>query len=259
MYPILFEFFGIQIPTYGVVLAVSFLLGLRVALEYGRREGVLPEQVMNLWLCVLLAGVVGAKLTLYLIDLDYYIRNPSALLSSCRSAGVLYGGIVLGIVAGLVYARRAGLPIWKSLDFSAPTLAFGHALGRLGCLAAGCCYGRPTDLAWGITFTRLEAKRITDVTLDLPLHPTQILLSLGGFAVFGTLVFLYRRKSFDGQIFAVYLILETFLRFWIEFLRADRRGVLLGLPTSQTLAILGFMAGLFLLFWRRQYPLTERF
>ncbi|MEE9219090.1 MAG: prolipoprotein diacylglyceryl transferase [Acidobacteriota bacterium] len=240
MHPVLFEIGGWQVPTYGVLLAATFLLGLRIALHYARREGVSADAVLNLWLWVLLSGVIGAKITLYLIDLDYYLRNPAAFISSLRSAGVLYGGLLLGLAVGLAYVHRQRLPLWKCLDLSAPALALGNALGRLGCLAAGCCYGRPTRLAWGLTFRDPQARSITGVPLDLALHPTQILLSLSSLLIFLLLVYLYRRKAFDGQIFLIYLLAETFIRFWIEFLRGDPRGQLLGLPTSQTLALFGF-------------------
>lgn len=256
MHPILFEIAGWRVPTYGVLLAAAFLIALRVGLRYGRREGVSPETLMNLWLWVLLSGIVGAKLLLYLTDLDYYLHNPAALLSSLRSAGVFYGGLGLGIAVGLLYVRRHGLPLWKCLDLSAPPLALAHAVGRFGCLAAGCCYGRPTTLGWGITFHDPEARAITGVPLDLALHPIQILLSITSFLTFLLLVYLYKRKAFDGQIFAAYLIVETATRFGLEFLRGDPRGFVLGLPTSQTLAIAGFAAGVALYLRRRRHPLA---
>lgn len=251
MHPILLEIAGFQLPTYGVLLAASFLLALRVSLGYARREQVPPEAVMSLWLWVLLSGVIGAKLLLYLTDLGYYLSNPRAFLSSLRSAGVFYGGLLGGIAAGLLYVRRRALPAWKCLDISAPALALAHAVGRVGCLMAGCCYGRPTRLAWGQTFRDPDARAITGVPLDLPLHPTQALMSLGALATFLFLVWLYRRKRFDGQIFAAYLMIETVLRFGVEFLRGDPRGRLLGLPTSQSLALVGLIAGALLYALRR--------
>ncbi len=251
VHPILIELWGLEIPTYGLLLAASFLLALRVALHYAKREGVPLESVMNLWLWVLFSGIVGAKILLYIVDFEQYVRNPRSLLSSLRSAGVMYGGLAAGVAVGVWYVRRQALPIWKCFDLCAPPLAIGHALGRMGCLAAGCCFGRPTRLAWGVTFSDPRARAITSVPLDLPLHPTQVLLSLGSLALFAGLVALYRRKRFDGQVFAVYLAAETLLRFCIEFLRGDPRGTLLGLPTSQPLAIAGFAVAL-VLYWRRR-------
>lgn len=254
MHPVLFEIFGWQVPTYGLLLAASFLVALRVALHYARREGLAPEAIMNLWLWVLIAGVLGAKVLLYLVDLGYYWRNPAAILGSLRSAGVFYGGLIAGLAVGVAYVRRHALPVWKCLDLSAPALAVAHSIGRLGCLAAGCCYGRPTRLAWGLTFHDPQARAITGVPLDLPLHPTQALLSLAALAIFLGLVRLYRRKAFDGQVFAAYLIAETASRFAIEFLRGDPRGRLLGLPTSQTLAVAGFALGVALYLARKKRP-----
>lgn len=252
MHPILFEIGGWPVPTYGFLLAASFLVALRVGLHYAKREGVAPDAVMNLWLWVLISGVIGAKILLYLVDLEYYWRNPGAILGSLRSAGVFYGGVIAGIGVGLLYVRRHGLPVWRCLDLSAPPLALAHAVGRLGCLAAGCCYGRPARMAWGITFRDPRAHEITGVPLDLPLHPTQILMSIAAFIVFLGLVRLYRRKSFDGQVFAVYLVAETAVRFGIEFLRGDPRGKLFGLPTSQALAVAGLVLGVALYVARRR-------
>jgi phosphatidylglycerol:prolipoprotein diacylglycerol transferase len=252
MHPILFEIGALQIPTYGVLLAISFLIALRVGLAYSRREGLDPEPIMNLWLWVLLTGVLGAKVTLYLTDLEYYLRNPAAFLGSLRSAGVFYGGVIAGAATGVAYVRRRGLPVWKCLDLSAPPLALANSIGRLGCLAAGCCYGRPTALAWGITFRDPQARSITGVPLDLPLHPTQVLLSLAAFLVFLALVWLYQRKEFDGEVFAVYLALETTSRFLLEFLRGDPRGRILWLPTSQFLALAGLAAAIVIYVYRRR-------
>jgi len=251
VHPILFEIGGWPFPTYGLLLAASFLLALRVALGYARREGVQPEMVMNLWLWVLIAGVLGAKVLLYLTDLGYYWRNPGAIVASLRSAGVFYGGFAAGIAAGVFYIRRHGLPLWKCLDLSSPALALAQSLGRLGCLAAGCCYGRPTRLAWGITFHDSQARAITGVPLELPLHPTQAIMSVVAFLCFLVLARFYRRKRFDGEVFLLYAFMETITRFGIEFLRGDPRGRLLGLPTSQTLAAAGFIVALVLYLKRR--------
>ena len=142
MMPVLFEFtlFGMNIalPTYGLALALAFLLALWVASRRGRQAGLEPALVTDLWIASLLAGVLGSKLLLYLLDFRYYLEHPRAIWDSLRSAGVFYGGLIAAIVTCIVIVRRRGADVWAVGDVLAPAIILGQALGRLGCFAAGC-------------------------------------------------------------------------------------------------------------------------
>lgn len=241
MMPVLINFtlFGwdMSLPTYGLLLALGFLLALVVALKQARRAHVAPDIISDLWIISLLSGVLGAKLLLYLLDFRYYINNPSAILGTLRSAGVWYGGLILAIVACLIAMRRRGLDGWLIGDILAPAIILGQAVGRLGCFAAGCCYGSPSSHAWAVTFTSQRAHEITGVPLNIPIHPTQLYSSATNFFGFLLLMFLAARKRFTGQVILVYLIYYAVTRSIVEIFRNDPRGSFAGLSTSQIISI----------------------
>jgi phosphatidylglycerol:prolipoprotein diacylglycerol transferase len=248
MYPRLLHIGSFNLPTYGVLVALALVAGLFTAVHFARREGVDPERAWSLGLVGIFAAILGAKLLLLLNSWDFYSHNPRALLSLdfLQSGGVFSGGLVASFLAGLLYALRHRMPIFKTMDVFAPAIALGHAIGRLGCFAAGCCYGKPTSLLWGVTFTNPIAYQMVGTPLNIPLHPTQIYEFLVELANFGLLVWLFRRKKFDGQIFGTYLLLYGIARYFLEFLRGDpdRGSVFGGLMTAtQLLSILMVIAG----------------
>jgi phosphatidylglycerol:prolipoprotein diacylglycerol transferase len=246
MFPKLFDFgeltiFGFQLhailPTYGFLLACGFLIALKVAATRGRRFGVEANLTMDLGLYILISALVGAKLLLLIVDWDHYRHDPLSLI---RSGGVFYGGLVGAVVTAIWFFRKHRLPVWMMTDIMAPSVALGHAIGRLGCFSAGCCYGKPTAAPWGVTFTDPYAREIVGVPLNVALHPTQLYESGVEFAIFGFLLFLSGRKKFDGQIFWIYVGCYSVARFVIEFFRGDiERGFVLGgaLSTSQVIAM----------------------
>ncbi len=237
MMPILFDLklfgYDLSLPTYGLLLAVAFLAAGGVAVRGARREGIPTTAMTDIWIISLLAGVVGAKLLLYLLDWRYYLDHPAAILSSLRSAGVWYGGLIAAVAACLIVVRRRGLDGWLLGDIAAPAISLGQAIGRLGCLAAGCCYGKACALPWAMTFTNDRAHEITGVPLDVPLHPTQLYHALADFTLFLMLLWLVPRRRFNGQALLVYLIIYAIVRGGIEAFRGDPRGALGLLSTSQ--------------------------
>jgi len=247
MMPVLISFrlFGwdIALPTYGFLLAVAFLLALAVAIRQARRAGVEPAVITDLWIISLVSGVLGAKVLLYLLDFRYYLAHPGAIITTLRSAGVFYGGLVAAILVCLIVVKRRGLNGWLIGDVLAPAIIFGQAVGRWGCFSAGCCYGKPTSLPWAVTFTDPKANEITGVPLNVPLHPVQIYLSLADFALFFILLAVAARKKFEGQVILLYVILYALLRGTLETFRGDPRGEMLGLSTSQWFSIVFGVAG----------------
>jgi phosphatidylglycerol:prolipoprotein diacylglycerol transferase len=245
MYPKLLDLGPITIHTYGLLLAAAFIAGIWITSRNARKRGIDPDLIWNMGLLVIFAALVGAKILLLLSDYQYYFRNFREIfsLSTLRSGGVFYGGLLLALAAAAWFLIKKQLPVWKIADLTAPGIALGQAVGRLGCFSAGCCYGKPTDLPWGITFTSQYAHENVGVPLGTPIHPTQIYESVGTFCLFLYLMWRLPRKRFAGQIILEYLALYGLLRFLIEFCRGDDRGFVFYemLSTSQFIAILTFL------------------
>jgi phosphatidylglycerol:prolipoprotein diacylglycerol transferase len=265
MFPELFHIGNFPINTYGVLLAAAFLVALVVASKLARRDGLPGERIYDLGLWMLLAALVGSKVLMLWTE-PAYRDNPWQLFSLdfLRSGGVFYGGLIGAILTGYILARRYGLPWWKTADAFAPGIALGQTIGRLGCFSAGCCWGKPTSLPWGVHFTEL-GNRITGVPVydeqgnALHLHPTQLYEAGATLVFFFFLIWLHRRKRFSGQVILFYTVLYGTARFLIEFVRDDPRGdiagltTLTGLSTSQMISLVLGIGGLIILIlrWRK--------
>ena len=244
MFPRLFHLGSLDFPTYGLMAALGLMVGLSVCVHMARRQGIDPEKAWNLGLLAILAAIVGAKLFLFASDWQH--RQELLSLSTLRAAGVWYGGLLTALVVSAWYIRRNRLPVLKICDAFAPGVALGHAIGRIGCFAAGCCYGKPTSLPWGVTFTNPLAEQWSGTPLNVSLHPTQLSESAVEVANFFILLWLLKRKQFDGQVIGSYMFLYGMARFFLEFLRDDpERGSVFGgaLTLTQLVSILLVVAG----------------
>jgi phosphatidylglycerol:prolipoprotein diacylglycerol transferase len=240
MHPILFDFDGFTIYAYGVLLAAAYLLGLQFALVRARRSGLDAQRVMDLGIWIIISALVGAKLLLLVVDFKQFTENPRDLIGLARSGGVFYGGLIAAVVVALFYLRRHKMPLWTTTDMFAPGIALGHVVGRLGCLMAGCCFGRPTSVPWAVTFHDPAALANVGTPLGVPLHPTQ-LYEAGAEALI--LVFLLaferRGRTFPGRTFWSYLLLYGISRFIVELYRGDSRGMVFNvLSTSQFVSMI---------------------
>ena len=258
MYPELFHIGSFPVNTYGVLLALAFMAALFVASRLGGRDGLPRERVFDLGLWMLLGGLFGSKLLLMLAEPEYGQDWRNLLsIDFLRSGGVWYGGFLGGLLTGVLLIRRYKLSFWKVTDAFAPGVALGQAIGRQGCFAAGCCWGRPTNMPWGVEFGEL-AHRITGVPVGVHLHPTQLYESAATLLIFLLLYRLHRRKRFDGEVIAAYAVLYGLTRFTIEFFRDDPRGDILGLTTltglstSQLISLVVFFAALITLVVRHR-------
>jgi phosphatidylglycerol---prolipoprotein diacylglyceryl transferase len=259
MYPELFRIGSFPINTYGVFLSIAFLCAIWIAVKLAQRDGLPKQQIYDLSLWMLLASLVGSKVLMFFTEPEYR-DHPLQLLSLdfLRSGGVFYGGLLGAVLVGYLLIRHYRLPWWKTADACAPAIAIGNFFGRQGCFSAGCCWGKPTSLPWGVKFSEM-GHEITGVPIDKYLHPTQLYESFAMLAVFFLLLWLHRRKKFDGQVILMYAVLYAVIRFGIEFLRDDPRGDILGLTTltglstSQILSIIVGIAALVTLIvrWRR--------
>ena len=258
MYPELFRIGDFTIHTYGVLLALAFLLALVLAARLAARDGLPRERIYDLGLWLLIAAIVGSKLLMLVAEPEYR-DHPLRLLSLdfLRSGGVFYGGLLASVATAFVLVRRFRLPWWRTADAFAPAIALGQAIGRQGCFAAGCCWGEPTALPWGVRFTE-RGHEVTGVPVGVALHPTQLYESFAALAILLLLLWLHRRKKFDGQVVLAYGVLYAAARFAIEFFRDDPRGdifgltSLTGLSTSQFISLLVGAASLCALLVRRR-------
>ena len=244
-------------PTYGFLVAVGVLLGLWISVRNSERQGIDPEKAWNLGILVVLCGIIGAKILYILVDLSYYTAHPGEIFSlgTLQAGGVFSGGMVAALAAAIWYVRAKGMPALATCDAFAPGLALGHAIGRIGCFAAGCCWGKPTQSFLGVTFHNPLANAWVGTPLGVSLEPTQLFESAVELANFFLLTWLLRRKKFDGQVIGTYLFLYGFARYFLEFLRDDPgRGEVFGgaMTGTQLISILLVIAGGAL--WLRRSP-----
>jgi phosphatidylglycerol:prolipoprotein diacylglycerol transferase len=241
MYPRLLELGPITLYTYGILLAAAYLAGLKLAMVRASHRQLDQTRVLDLGIYIIISALVGAKLLLLITDFSTYTSNPQELLSLARAGGVFYGGLIVAVVVAVWYIRRIGLPLWTTCDVFAPGIALGHVVGRLGCLFAGCCFGKPTNVPWAITFTDPFANANVGTPLNVPLHPTQ-LYEAGAEALI-LLVLLAtetRGRRFPGRTFWLYMLLYAISRYIIEFFRGDlgRGTVFTIFSTSQFISVI---------------------
>lgn len=251
MFPELFSIGPVTIYTYGVLLATSYLLGLQLARVRAKRWGLDPNRVLDLGIYIIVGALIGAKLMLLVVDFDEFRRSPADLLSLARSAGVFYGGLIVAVGVAFWYIAKHGLPFWTTCDVFAPGIALGHVTGRLGCFAAGCCYGKPTTVAWGVTFTNPLAAANVGTPLGVALHPTQLYEAAAELLILVFLLTTERRgHRFAGRTFWTYLFLYAVSRYVIEIYRGDPRGVVFGvMSTSQFISVILAPLSIAMLVW----------
>lgn len=239
MYPNLFHLPFLN--TYGVLVAIAFLVGLWVVGRLAPKAGLNSEAVTNLGLYCALAAIVGAKLMMFLVDIQHYTQHPDEILSfnSLQAGGVFYGGLIAALIISWWYMRRMKLPLLKTADIFAPAIALGHGIGRIGCFSAGCCYGDHCDLPWAVTFHSEAAHNRVGVPLGVPLHPTQLYEAFAEFAIFAILYWRVKKPHPPGAIISLYLILYSTVRFIVEFFRYHEQGNLFNGPldTSQWISL----------------------
>lgn len=219
MHPIAFEWGGLTIHWYGVMVALGFLAGLWTASRRAPRTGIAAEQILDLGPWLIVGAILGAR-ALYVIS---YWRESFAgqplweIFAIWRGGLVYYGGLIGASLACILYVRRKKLLLWRVADILAPSVALGYVFGRMGCLLNGCCYGRACALPWAIQFPPGNPLNPP----AYPVHPTEVYESLLNLGFYAALAWLYRRKQFDGQVFAVYLVGYALLRSLVELFRGD--------------------------------------
>ena len=231
---------------YGVLVALGFIAGLWTAGRRAKLAGIAPEKLHDIGPWLILGGVGGGRVLFVLT----FWRDEFAgqawwkVFAIWKGGLVFYGGLLGATLAGLLYVKLKKLPLWKMADILAPSIALGYAFGRIGCLMNGCCYGRSCDLPWAIHFPADHD------THGIGVHPTQIYDSLLSFCFYGFLAWRFRRRKFDGEVFAIYLIGYALIRSFVEYFRGDYRVHYLGgwATPAQVVSIVIIASGLVLIF-----------
>ncbi|HEY3744291.1 MAG TPA: prolipoprotein diacylglyceryl transferase, partial [Bryobacteraceae bacterium] len=196
------------LPTYGLLVALGFFIALQVVIRLGKQSGLDPEKVTNLAIYCALSGLIGAKLAMFAFDFQLYWQHPEEIftMATLQAAGVFQGGLVLATIFAFWYMRRNKMPILTTTDAFAPGIAIGHAIGRLGCFAAGCCWGDVCDKPWAVTFRNPDAYRLVGVPLNIPLHPTQLYEAATEALLFAFLWWRSKSPHRPGEILGLYLV-----------------------------------------------------
>jgi phosphatidylglycerol:prolipoprotein diacylglycerol transferase len=217
VHPIAFQLGPLDIYWYGVMIALAFLVGLWTATRRARRENISGEKIADVVLWLMIGAIVGARAGYVATHWrEEFASQPLPEIFMIRHGGlVYYGGLIGAMIAGFSYVRWKKLPQWKVADVLAPSCALGNVFGRIGCLLYGCCYGRACRLPWAIRFPPSHP------TGGAPVHPTEIYDAVNNFILYLLLAWLFRRKKFDGQVFATYLVGYAITRTFMEYFRGD--------------------------------------
>lgn len=223
---------------YGLMIAIGVIVAYMVAEYRAKKKNMDPDNVFSLVIWALVSGYIGSKLLFIITILPDVFKDPS-ILKNVWEGWVVYGGIIGGVIGIMIMCRVKKLDFWQYIDLTAPSMALAQGFGRIGCLLAGCCYGRPTTSAFAITF-----RNSAFAPNNIALVPTQIISSGLDFVNAFVLLWLDRKKKCDGQIMALYLMFYSVGRFVLEYFRGDlERGSVGVLSTSQFISVFTFILG----------------
>ena len=217
MRPVLFQLGALPLRSYGLLMAVAFLVGIWIARRRAARSGYDPDVVIDLSVIIIIASILGARLAYVFVRWDYYQHDLAGIFRVWEGGLALYGGMVAGAIAGLWFFRRRRIDMWAGADLLVPSLAMGVSIGRIGCFLNGCCFGEVCDLPWGVVFSGDSMAGMQFPGLHL--HPTQIYESLVALVVFFILLAVDRRKPFEGFLLWLFVILLSVSRFLVDPIR----------------------------------------
>ncbi len=239
MNPIAFSVFGLDIGWYGIIIATGMLLGVVIASKRAKAVGLQEDTIIDLCLYAVPSAILGARLYYVAFSWDYYSKHPMDILKFRQGGLAIHGGIIAGVLVGYIFCRVKKLGFWQLADICAPSLILGQAIGRWGNYVNQEAHGGPTNLPWGIEVNGVKV------------HPTFLYESLWNFAVFFLLLYIDKKKKFEGQIFIYYLILYSVARFFIEGLRTD--SLMIGpFRTAQLISLATIAGAVVLLFIKKR-------
>lgn len=216
MHPILIELGKFKIYSYGFMLALSFFVGIILAGKRAEKQGVRKEVIYDLSIILILAAVIGSR-SLYILTHREHYHGVIDIIALWQGGATYYGGLGLCIIGAGVYLRKKGVSFFKVADICSPSIALGVFITRLGCFLSGCCFGVPTDSGLGMVFP--PDCPAGHLYTGVSIHPAQLYAAFAGLIVFIALVFISRRKRFDGFTFGFLCILYGAARFSVDFYR----------------------------------------
>lgn len=233
MHPQICEIGYFTIYSYGLMLAIAFLISSNLIISRAKNENIDADTILNLCFMVFISGVIGARILYVVENFAYYLKSPFEIIMLQHGGLSWFGGLLLSVASGFIYLKMKGLPIYRILDLMSPFVALGQAIGRIGCLLNGCCYGKMSE--FGLYF---QAQKAT-------LIPTQLYSSLILIFMFIVLRALQDRPHKEGGIFFAYLLMYSLKRFFMEFYRADNEIILSGLTLFQLISIAVFFLAVY--------------
>ncbi len=226
----LFSLGPITVHGYGLMIAIGIAVCLLLGTYRAKKHGKSEEVVLDIAIYGLIIGFVGAKLLYIIVEFERFMKDPMSVIGS--EGFVVYGGIIAGVVAAIAYCKIKKVSFLEYFDLLMPSVSVAQGFGRIGCLLAGCCYGRETTSMFGIVFPEGCM-----APAGVKLLPTQVFSSIGDFLIAAILIWAYDKRKNDGDIGVLYMILYGIGRFVIEMLRSDARGGIGVLSTSQWISI----------------------
>lgn len=264
--------FGLPLRTYGLMTVIGMVTCFFIQRHFGRKVGLSADQILTLWVYGGLASLTGARGLHVLVNRADYAADPMSAFAFWDGGLAFIGAAVIGMSFAVIYLRQVKLPILRSLDALTLGIALTHGFGRLGCFFAGCCYGRQTELPWGVSFpvgsiaqyTLAQMGVITEFAGTAHRHPTQIYEAAATFVIGGLLLLWYtRRRPRAGMIVTGYMLAYPVIRFFLELVRDDpEREFVFRFPevaprllsTTQLVALILIPVGLGVLRWLKNHP-----
>jgi len=258
MFPDLIKIGDFTIHTYGVLVAFGLLASYFTALYFTRKENLDTKKVENIIIFAVVGGIIGARIA-YIIEHPDQMKSIIDYIAVWKGGIDWFGGFIGGLLTAIFFIKKYKIPIWKAGDIAGVSIIIGHAFGRLGCTAAGCCYGKPVPENSLFKDIAIKFPQHPDTAAPpgIPLYPTQPIEALGNFLIFGILFLIYKYKKFDGQVFASYLIFYGVERFLLEFWRGVTPPLpLIGLTWNQIISVFMVIIGFgIIVYFIRKKPL----
>lgn len=258
MHPTIFRLGSFELRAYGLMLAISFLIGITLAIYRAKKQKIDPNPITDLSVLIIIAAILGSRFLYVIYHLDEFrgrwldTINPFQSNGQIGLAGLtMLGGVVASIIVSFWYLWRKKLPALKIADIMIPSVAMGIFLTRIGCFFNGCCFGKPGHVPWGVKFP--ESSMAGFIYPDQALHPTQLYSSLYGLLMFALLLLIERRKKFDGELFSWFLVFYGVSRFTVDFYRYYEASMValrlgdLAFSVNQIISALFILGGGFLL------------
>jgi phosphatidylglycerol:prolipoprotein diacylglycerol transferase len=244
MHPIIFSFGKLTIFSYGLFVALAFFTAITYLsnqIKKSKEKILSQDELYSLFIYIIVSGIIGARLLFVFSNPQDFVLDPMSVFKLWEGGLTYYGGFTSAAIFVLAYVRIKKISILKLVDFFAPALALGHAIGRIGCFFAGCCYGKETNVAWSVVFRDKNSLAV----LGVHLHPTQLYESFGNFLIFFFLYLYSKKEHKEGFLVSFYFISYAVLRFVVEFFRGDpgRGGQYFALSVSQILSLILFIIG----------------